>query len=116
MDVIGPIELSTSNGHKFILMAIDYITKWGEAKTFKSVTKKAVVDFVHSNIICRFGIPKVVITDNEANLNSHLMKEQKGKLPQVIMLGSEVTCPTRNQLRDFISKISLSRPKGNGTG
>ncbi|XP_070020388.1 uncharacterized protein [Nicotiana sylvestris] len=46
-----------------------------EAMTFKSVTKKAVVDFVHSNIICRFEIPKVIITDNGANLYSHLMKE-----------------------------------------
>ncbi|XP_019238307.1 PREDICTED: uncharacterized protein LOC109218395 [Nicotiana attenuata] len=34
-----------------------------------------MVDFVHSNIICRFGIPKNSITDNAANLNSHLMKE-----------------------------------------
>ncbi|XP_070011143.1 uncharacterized protein [Nicotiana sylvestris] len=45
-----------------------------EAMTFKSMTKKAVVDFVHSNLICRFGIPKVIITDNGANLRSHLKK------------------------------------------
>ncbi|XP_075082932.1 uncharacterized protein LOC142166936 [Nicotiana tabacum] len=75
MDVIGTIEPAASNGHRFILVAIDYFTKWVEAVTFKFVTKKAVVDFVHSNIICRFGIPKVIITDNAANLNSHLMKE-----------------------------------------
>ncbi|XP_015161353.1 uncharacterized protein K02A2.6-like [Solanum tuberosum] len=75
MDVIGLIEPKASNGHRFILVAIDYFTKWVEAVTFKSVTKKAVVDFVHSNIICRFGIPKIIITDNATNLNSHLMKE-----------------------------------------
>ncbi|XP_075086335.1 uncharacterized protein LOC142169039 [Nicotiana tabacum] len=46
-----------------------------EAITLKAVTKKAVVDFVHSNIICRFSIPKTIITDNAANLNSYLMKE-----------------------------------------
>nr|XP_009769915.1 PREDICTED: uncharacterized protein LOC104220698 [Nicotiana sylvestris] len=49
--------------------------RWVEAVTFKAITKKAVVDFVHSNIICRFGIPKTIITDNAANLNSHLMRE-----------------------------------------
>jgi len=75
MDVIGPIEPKASNGHRFILVAIDYFTKWVEAITFKAVTKKAVVDFVHSNIICRFGIPRTIITDNAANLNSNLMKE-----------------------------------------
>ncbi|XP_070049351.1 uncharacterized protein [Nicotiana tomentosiformis] len=75
MDIIGPTEPAASNGHRFILVAIDYFTKWVEAVTFKSVTKKAVVDFVHSNIICRFRIPKVIITENVANHNSHLMKE-----------------------------------------
>jgi len=75
MDVIGPIEPKASNGHRFILVAIDYFTKWVEAVTFKSVTKKVVVDFIHFNIICRFGIPKAIVTDNAANLNSHLMQE-----------------------------------------
>ncbi|XP_070014107.1 uncharacterized protein [Nicotiana sylvestris] len=75
MDVIGPIEPVENNGHRSILVAIDYFTKWIEAKTFKFVTKKVLVDFVHANIICRFGVPKVIITDNSANLNSHLMKE-----------------------------------------
>ncbi|XP_047256053.1 uncharacterized protein K02A2.6-like [Capsicum annuum] len=75
MDVIGLIELEALNGHRFILVAIDYFTKWAEAATFKSVTKKVVVDFIHSNIICRFGILKIIVTDNATNLNSHLMQE-----------------------------------------
>ncbi|XP_070013103.1 uncharacterized protein [Nicotiana sylvestris] len=44
VDVIGPIEPAVSNRHSFILVAINYFTKWVEANTFKSVTKKAVVD------------------------------------------------------------------------
>nr|XP_009780399.1 PREDICTED: uncharacterized protein K02A2.6-like [Nicotiana sylvestris] len=75
MDIIVPIERKASNGHRFILVAIDYFTKWVEAITLKAVTKKAVVNFVYSNIICCFGIPKTIITDNAANLNSHMMKE-----------------------------------------
>ncbi|XP_015162895.1 uncharacterized protein [Solanum tuberosum] len=76
MDVIGPIEPKAFNGHRFILAAFDYFTKWAEKITFKAVTKKAVVDFVPSNIICRFGIPRTIIRDNAANLNSNLMKEE----------------------------------------
>ncbi|XP_070019609.1 uncharacterized protein [Nicotiana sylvestris] len=68
MDVIGPIELAASNGHIFILVAIDYFTKWVKAMTFKSVTKKAVVDFVRSNLICRFGIPKFKIMHRNSTL------------------------------------------------
>lgn len=47
----------------------------GGGSLYKSVTKKVVADFVRSNLICRFGIPDSIITDNGANLNSNLMKE-----------------------------------------
>ncbi|PKI50526.1 hypothetical protein CRG98_029080 [Punica granatum] len=41
MDVICPINLKASNGHLFVLVAIDYLTKWIEAITLASVTTKA---------------------------------------------------------------------------
>ncbi|XP_070019401.1 uncharacterized protein [Nicotiana sylvestris] len=68
MDVIGPIEHAASNGHRFILVAIDYFTKWVEAASYKAVTKKVVEDFVCDRIVCRFGIPESIITDNGSNL------------------------------------------------
>ncbi|XP_060183001.1 uncharacterized protein LOC132612949 [Lycium barbarum] len=43
MDVIGPIEPAASNGHQFILVAIAYFTKWVEATSHISVTKKMVI-------------------------------------------------------------------------
>ncbi|XP_059288981.1 uncharacterized protein LOC132042468 [Lycium ferocissimum] len=75
MDVIGPIEPAASNGHRFILVAIDYFTKWVEATSHKSVTKKVVADFVRNHIICRFGVPESIIIDNGANLNSHVIRD-----------------------------------------
>ena len=74
MDVFGPIEPAASSGHKFILVAIDYFTKWMKGASYKSVTKKVVADFVRNYLICRFGVPESIITDNGANLNSHLMR------------------------------------------
>ncbi|XP_070018098.1 uncharacterized protein [Nicotiana sylvestris] len=46
MDVIDPIEPTSSNGHRFIFVAIDYFTKWVEAASYKAVTKKVIADFV----------------------------------------------------------------------
>ncbi|XP_049399892.1 uncharacterized protein LOC125863978 [Solanum stenotomum] len=51
MDVIGPIEPPASNAHRFILVAIDYFTKWVEDSTYKAVTKKVVADFVRNNLV-----------------------------------------------------------------
>ncbi|XP_070011144.1 uncharacterized protein [Nicotiana sylvestris] len=74
MDVIGPIEPTTSNGHRFILVAIDYFTKWLEFASYKVVTKKIIVDFVKDHSVCRFGVPESIVTDNAVNLNSDVMK------------------------------------------
>ncbi|XP_059277931.1 uncharacterized protein LOC132032176 [Lycium ferocissimum] len=49
MDVIRPIEPAASNGHLFILVAIDYFTEWVEATSHKLVTKKKQFKITHRN-------------------------------------------------------------------
>ncbi|XP_071901729.1 uncharacterized protein [Coffea arabica] len=75
MDVIGTIDPPASNGHQFILVATEYFTKWVEAESFKHVTKKVVASFLRDHIICRFGVPETLITDNAKNLNNERMNE-----------------------------------------
>ena len=69
MDVIGLVILKASNGHEYILVAIDYFTKWVEATSYKSVTQVVVAQFLKHNIICHYGVPGELITDNKTNLN-----------------------------------------------
>ena len=52
IDVIGMIEPKASNGHRFILVAIDYFTKWVEAASYANVTRQVVVRFIKNNLIC----------------------------------------------------------------
>ena len=73
MDIIGTIDTSTSNGHRFILVAIEYFTKWVEAESYKHVTKKVVDDFLRKHIICHFDVPETLITDNAKNLNNDMV-------------------------------------------
>ena len=75
IDVIGAIEPKASNGHRFILVAIDYFTKWVEAVSYANVTRKVVTKFIRKELICRYGIPERIITDNATNLNNQMMSE-----------------------------------------
>ena len=50
-------------GNAYILLAMNYVSKWVEAKAIRTNNAKVVVDFVKSNIVVRFGIPKAVISD-----------------------------------------------------
>jgi len=75
IDMIGKIEPKVSNGHCFILVAIDYFTKWVEAASYANVTTQVMVKFIKNQIICRYGVPSRIITDNGTNLNNKMMKE-----------------------------------------
>lgn len=46
------------------IVAVDYFTKWAEAEPLASITTAKVQSFVWKNIVCRFGIPHTIITDN----------------------------------------------------
>ena len=75
IDVIREIRTTTSNGHRFILVAIDYFTKWVEAASFATVTKNVVEWFIKHNLIYRYGMPEIIITNNGTNLNNIMNTE-----------------------------------------
>ncbi len=61
--MIGMINPPSIKGHKFILVATDYFTKWVEAIPLKKVVSGDAIQFVQEHIIYRFGIPQTITTD-----------------------------------------------------
>ena len=49
---------------KFLIVGIDYFTKWVEAETLATIMEKNVRNFVWRYIIYRYGIPKVLVSNN----------------------------------------------------
>jgi len=49
---------------KFLIVVVDYFTKWIEAKPLTTITAQQVQQFVWKDIICRYGVPHTIITDN----------------------------------------------------
>ena len=63
IDIIGNISPKSTSGHEFILVAIDYFTKWVEAVSYTRLTSAGVASFIKSHIICRYGVPHELILD-----------------------------------------------------
>ena len=55
------------SGHEYILIAIDYFTKWVEAASYAKLTTAKVAKFIRSHIICRYGVPHELISDKGAH-------------------------------------------------
>ena len=64
MDFIGEISPKSSTGYSWILVAIDYFTKWVEAIPTRNEISKFVKKILLSNVISRFGCPQKIVTDN----------------------------------------------------
>ena len=60
---------------KFLLVNIDYFTKWVEAEALATITEKIVRNFVWKNIICRYSIPRVVVSDNGKQLDNDVFRD-----------------------------------------
>ncbi|KAM1985353.1 hypothetical protein ACFX16_013528 [Malus domestica] len=61
IDFMGPFP--SSHGFVYILLAVDYVSKWVEARATRTNDSKVVADFVKTNIFARFGMPRVLISD-----------------------------------------------------
>ena len=90
--------LKASIGHEYILVAIDYFTKWVEAASYKSITQAVVARFLKHNIICRYGMPKELIADNRTNLNGKIIE----KLCQKFKIEHRNSIPYRPQMNGAV--------------
>ena len=73
IDIMGPLPQGKRQ-MKFLLIAIDYFTKWVEAEALATITETKVQNFIWKNIVCRFRIPKTIISDNGRQFDSQAFR------------------------------------------
>ncbi|GKB53247.1 reverse transcriptase domain-containing protein [Tanacetum coccineum] len=73
IDFMGPFP--SSHGNKYILVAVDYLSKWVEAKALPTNDARVVVKFLKS-LFARFGTPRAIISDRE----THFCNDQFAKV------------------------------------
>ena len=60
---------------KFLVVGIDYFTKWVEAEPLAKITQHNVKNFVWKSIVCRFGVPRVLVSDNGRQFDNTSFRE-----------------------------------------
>ncbi|KAK1440276.1 hypothetical protein QVD17_06101 [Tagetes erecta] len=109
IDFMGPFP--TSYGNIYILVAVDYVSKWVEAEATKTNDHSVVCKFVKKNILSRHGFPRVIISDG----GSHFKHFRFGKLLQHYGIQHRVATPyhpqtsgqvevSNRQIKDILQK------------
>jgi len=71
---------ASAGGHKYIIVAVDYFTKWAEAMPTVKNNDETSTIFIFNNIITRFGVPRQIVTDHGSHFKNTMMKELASKL------------------------------------
>lgn len=74
MDILGPLT-RTPRGNKFVLVVMDYFTKWPELLALTDQSAISVANALVDHVICRFGVPREIHSDQGRNFESELVAE-----------------------------------------
>jgi hypothetical protein len=74
MDLVGPLPTAQGNC-RFTAVAVDYLTKWVEAKPLANIKASTIQKFFWQNIICGFGVPRELTVDNGKQFDCYTFKE-----------------------------------------
>jgi hypothetical protein len=72
LDIVGLLT-ETKKGNRFIIVLIDYFTKWIEAKATRTINTSDVIKFLQE-VFSRHGVPEVIITDNGRQFIANITK------------------------------------------
>ena len=117
VDLVGPIKPVTDKGNRYILVLVDYATRYPEAVALPSIQTEVVAEALVS-MYSRLGIPEEILSDHGTQFMSDLMKEVQ-RLLSIRAMTSSVYHPQCNglvekfngTLKQMLRKMCAERPR-----
>jgi hypothetical protein len=101
IDIKGPLPI-TSNNNRYIIVAMDYFTKWPEAKAIADIKAETVAKFIYEEIICRHGTPEELLSDRGLSF----MNQVVDQLCTKFQVKHRLTSPYRPQTNGMIERFN----------
>ncbi|MCO5586855.1 hypothetical protein L7F22_040800 [Adiantum nelumboides] len=101
IDAIGPLPMAQSE-KQYIIVGVDYMTRWVEAAATTRITAKDVAKAVFKNICCRFGTPLEIISDRGPGFRGDLV----GELMEQLGISRRHSSPYYPQCNGLVDKVN----------
>jgi transposase InsO family protein len=116
--LLGPLPPAQGN-LKYVVVAVEYFSKWIEAKPLATITSATVQKFFWHNIVYRFGLPKAITVDNGTQFDAETLKDFSDRIGTKIHFAS-IRHPESNGLVERangiimtgIMKLIFNQPRG----
>ena len=106
MDIVGPFPKAVGN-KKYLLVDIDYFTKWVEAEPLANIRDVDAKKFVWKNIVTRFGVPHSLISDNGLHFYSNSFRLYCSEL-EIVNIYSTPAYPQGNGQAKATNKVIVN--------
>jgi hypothetical protein len=110
IDFIGPLPV-TKNGNKYIITAMDYLTKWPEARPVKEATAEQAALFIYEEIICRHGCPSKILSDQGTHFRNQIIEKLMEKFKIQHLFSTPYHPQTNGLVERFNRTLSESLAK-----
>ena len=101
IDIKGPLPI-TSDNNRYIIVAMDYFTKWPEAKAIADIKAETIAKFIYEEIICRHGTPEELLS----NRGLSFMNQVVDQLCAKFQVKHRLTSPYRPQTNGMIERFN----------
>jgi len=101
VDVVGPLPV-TPKGNQYIIVAVEYLSKWQEAKAVTEANALSISNFLYQNIICRFGYFTHLHTDR----GTEFVNEVVEKLTEKFRVKYHQSTPYRPQANGLVERFN----------
>jgi len=103
VDVVGPLPIMLK-GNRYIIVAVEYLSKWQEAKAVSEANALSISNFLYQNIICRFGCFTQLHTDRRTEFVNEIVE----KLTEKFRVKHHRSTPYRPQANGLVERFNKS--------
>src|SRR6266542_2030420 len=107
IDIVGPLSI-TREGNRYIVVAIDYFSRWPEARSLKIANADTVVTFLYEEIICRFEAPRILQSDR----GTHFVNEVIQKLTKRFRVRHSLSSSYHPQSNGLVERFNKTLCEG----
>src|SRR6266498_559784 len=107
VDIVGPLPI-TRERNRYIVVAIDYFSRWPEVRPLKTANADTVATFLYKEIICRFGVPRTLQSDR----GTHFVNELIQRLTKRFKIKYSLSSPYHSQSNGLVERFNKTLCEG----
>ena len=100
VDFAGPFPQDVHTGWKYVMLAVDFLSRWVQGRTVKAGSAAVAATFIYEDIVCRYGTPESIQSDN----STHFVNEVITNLSAILKINHHRSTPHYPQSNGTIER------------